>query len=55
MGLLTKAFRLPKMRVLGEDAMIEIRADAFNFFNNLNFNPSSIANNIQSNNFGQAH
>jgi hypothetical protein len=53
-GTLTKAFGLPKLPVLGEDAKIEIRADAFNFFNNLNFNPSSIANNIQSNNFGQA-
>ena len=42
------------MPVLGEDAKIEIRADAFNLFNNLNFNPTSIANNIQSNNFGQA-
>ena len=53
-GTLTKAFGLPKMRVLGEDARIEIRADAFNFLNNLNFVPSSVVNNIQANNFGQA-
>ena len=51
---LTKAFGLPKMPVLGEDARLEIRADAFNFLNNLNFVPSSVVNNIQSNNFGQA-
>jgi Carboxypeptidase regulatory-like domain len=53
-GTLTKAFGLPKMRVLGENARIEIRADAFNFFNNLNFNPSSVSNNITATNFGQA-
>ena len=53
-GSLTKAFGLPKMPVLGEDARLEIRADAFNFLNNLNFIPSSVVNNIQSNNFGQA-
>jgi hypothetical protein len=53
-GTLTKAFGLPKMPVLGEDARLEIRVDAFNFLNNLNFNPSSVVNNIQSNNFGQA-
>ena len=51
---ITKDFGLPKMRILGEGAIIEIRADAFNFFNNLNFNPGSISNNIQSQNFGQA-
>jgi len=51
---LTKAFGLPKMPVLGEDAKFEIRADAFNLFNNLNFNPTSIANDISSTNFGQA-
>jgi len=53
-GTLTKAFGLPKLPVLGEDAKIEIRADAFNFLNNLNFAPSSVVNNIQANNFGQA-
>ena len=51
---ITKAFGLPKMPVLGEDAKFEIRADAFNLFNNLNFNPTSIANDISSTNFGQA-
>ncbi len=51
---ITKDFGLPKMRILGEGAIIEIRADAFNLLNNLNFNPGSISNNIQSPNFGQA-
>lgn len=35
-GTLTKAFGLPKLPVLGENAKFEIRADAFNFFNKLN-------------------
>jgi hypothetical protein len=51
---LTKAFGLPKMRFLGEDAKIDIRADFFNLFNSLNFNPTSISNDISSGNFGQA-
>lgn len=51
---LTKAFGLPKMRVLGDDAKLEIRADAFNLFNNLNINVASIQNNIAASNFGQA-
>ena len=50
---LTKDFGLPKMRVLGENAVFEIRADAFNVFNNLNFNPTNISNNISSPDFGQ--
>ena len=33
---LTKAFGLPSMKVLGEGARIEIRANAFNFFNKVN-------------------
>lgn len=51
---LAKAFSLPKVPVLGEDAKFEVRADAFNLFNNLNFNPTSISNNIANSNFGQA-
>ena len=53
-GTITKAFGLPKMPVLGENAQFEIRADAFNLFNNLNFQTSSISNVITSKNFGQA-
>ncbi|NYF51331.1 TonB-dependent receptor [Tunturiibacter gelidoferens] len=53
-GTITKAFGLPKMPILGENAQFEIRADAFNLFNNLNFQTSSISNVITSKNFGQA-
>jgi len=51
---LAKAFGLPKAPVLGENARIEFRLDAYNVFNNLNFNPTSISNNIANSNFGQA-
>ncbi len=50
---LTKAFGIPKLPVLGEDAKLEIRADVFNLFNLLNLNPQSVANNINQANFGQ--
>ena len=46
----TKTFGIPKLH---EGSGIEIRADAFNLFNNLNFDPTQISNNIQSPNFGQ--
>jgi Carboxypeptidase regulatory-like domain len=49
---LTKAFGLPKMPVLGESARLEFRLDAFNVFNNINFNENQISNNIGSSNFG---
>ncbi len=49
-----KNFGLPHIKGLGENAALEIRGDAFNLLNNLNFNPTSIANNIQATNFGQA-
>jgi hypothetical protein len=49
---LAKGFVLPKMPVLGENANIEMRIDAYNLFNNLNLNPNSISNNINSGNFG---
>jgi len=51
---LAKAFGFPKAPVLGENAKVEIRMDAYNLFNNLNFNPNSISNNIANANFGQA-
>ena len=50
---LSKAFGLPRMPVLGQNANLEIRADAFNLFNLLNLNPQSVANNVNSANFGQ--
>ncbi|HKV24536.1 MAG TPA: TonB-dependent receptor [Candidatus Acidoferrum sp.] len=49
---LSKAFGLPQMPVLGENAKIELRIDAYNLFNNLNLNPNQISNNIGSSNFG---
>jgi len=46
---LTKGFGLPNMPVLGENAKFELRMDACNVFNNLNFNPNlEISNNIDS-------
>lgn len=51
---LTKSFGLPNARILGEDGKIEIRADIFNLFNLLNFNPTQISNNITATNFGEA-
>jgi hypothetical protein len=50
---LTKAFGVPKNRILGDDAKVEIRADAFNLFNITNLNPQNISTNITSTNFGQ--
>ena len=41
------------MKVLGEHAKIEIKADLLNAFNILNLNPG-ISNNVQNSNFGQA-
>jgi hypothetical protein len=51
---LSKAFGLPKLPVLGNDAKLEIRADALNLFNLLNLNGQSVVNTINSPNFGQA-
>lgn len=56
---ISKAFGFPKIRGIGENAKIEIRADAFNLFNQLNFT-NSISTNISNDgvtsnpNFGQA-
>ena len=51
---LAKAFGLPTIPVLGESAKFEFRMDVYNLFNNLNFNPTSISNNIANSNFGTA-
>lgn len=45
---LAKGFGLPNTRLLGENAKIEIRADAFNLFNILNLDPGSVSNNVVS-------
>jgi hypothetical protein len=58
-GTLSKSFGLPRIPGLGENAKFEFRADVFNFFNNLNFEPGGIStgggiqDNITSTNFGQ--
>jgi hypothetical protein len=51
---LAKAFGLPKMPVLGENARIEVKANFLNIFNTLNIDPSTISTNIGSSNLGQA-
>lgn len=45
-GTLAKAFGLPNMPVLGENARIEFRADAFNLFNMVNLNVKDIKKEI---------
>ncbi len=50
---IAKSFGLPNMRVLGDNAAIEIKADMLNVFNITNLNPG-ISSNITSSNFGQA-
>jgi hypothetical protein len=49
---LSKGFGFPNNRVLGEAARLELRLDAYNVFNNLNFDPLQISTNIASPNFG---
>jgi len=49
---LAKGFSFPNMKVLGENARLEFRLDVYNVFNNLNFNPNHIINNIGDSNFG---
>lgn len=43
-GSLAKDFGLPNNRILGEHAVFEVRADAYNFFNKINLNTQSIHN-----------
>jgi hypothetical protein len=51
---IAKAFGLPSMRVIGENARIEIKANMLNAFNLLNLTPTSISTNISNSNLGQA-
>jgi hypothetical protein len=51
---IAKAFGLPSMKVVGENAKIEIKANMLNLFNLLNINPSTISTNIANSNLGQA-
>jgi hypothetical protein len=50
---LSKAFGLPKLPVLGEDAHFEIRANALNLFNILNLDSAQVNKIVDSGNFGQ--
>ena len=56
---ITKAFGLPNLKVIGENARFEVRVDAFNVFNNVNLNGSTINTAISNDgvmsasNFGQ--
>jgi len=52
-----KRFTLPKMKVFGENAGFELKANAYNIFNKLNLTPfafNSASTNITSPQFGQA-
>ena len=51
---IAKSFGLPNMRVMGENAKFEIKANMLNVFNLLNINPSDISTNIANSNLGQA-
>lgn len=51
---ITKDFGLPNNKVLGEDAIFELRLDAFNVFNTVNLNAASIDTNIADPTVGQA-
>jgi hypothetical protein len=51
---LGKAFGLPNIKGIGENAKIEIKANFINLFNTLNINPTTLSTNITSSNLGQA-
>ena len=51
----TKSFGIHPGRFIGEHANIEVRADAFNLFNNVNLDSSSVDTSIVSPTFGQAN
>jgi hypothetical protein len=50
---MTKAFGLPNMKVLGENARLELRANAYNLFNKLNL--TNLDTSITDANFGRAN
>ena len=50
--MLAKDFGLPRLPVLGENAKLEFQVDAYNLFNNLNFNPSNMVTSVTAANFG---
>jgi hypothetical protein len=50
---ITKAFMLPPMKVLGDAARFEIRANSYNLFNKLNLSNNGLDQNIYDGNFGK--
>ncbi len=50
---ISKAFGLPKMPILGENAQFEFRANAYNLFNNLNLDIGQIDKTVTDTHFGQ--
>ena len=52
---LGKAFGLPKMRVIGEGATIEVKANFLNVFNLLNIDPSTVSKDIAGSNLGHGY
>ncbi len=51
---IAKSFGLPNMRVIGENARFEIKANLINAFNLLNINPNELSTNVANSNLGQA-
>jgi hypothetical protein len=51
---IAKSFGLPNMRVLGENARFEIKANMLNAFNLLNVEPTSLSSNVANSNLSQA-
>ena len=51
---IAKAFGLPNMRLLGENARFEIKANMLNAFNLLNINPNQLSTNVTNSNLSQA-
>ena len=49
---ISKSFGLPSMKILGENAKFEFRANFYNLFNKLNL--TNIQTNIQDPHFGEA-
>ena len=51
---IAKSFAFPNMRLIGENARFEIKANLINAFNLLNINPNELSTNVANSNLGQA-
>jgi hypothetical protein len=51
---IAKSFGFPNMRLIGESARIEFKANLINAFNLLNINPNELSTNVANSNLGQA-